>query len=893
MNNPITYGKIFKRYRCLNNTKMPDNYYNPSRLLENVEKLVERKANDKIILNSIQEGITDVSNSNINEAGFGYITKLISTANNIDSKFTFFTNEVTENVIPYLLKDGLDNAKYTVEESDLQDWQKDTLLNAIKETSIIDRILNNHSTIAKRFNLDRITESKDLDSIVESVCTMIDTYDVPIYQKLNLSIEELTYLLGKNNIKTNNTVLVSECTKYYLLSTNTLSTKDKSNIRTTLQESYCISPDDTKLVSYIFEDGSKELESIDDYINDYLLKDNKSTAKLAITFGSAIINARDTDILYNIGNLFKFVYDAYILDVENYNKSENIIKNNFDAMFAVFKTVLRRLANDNSIEYMSTLKSNIAKIYDEVLDKYNHLIDNNRRTITEYFLLSIKDIMEVIDELLVDKYPESNLEAYNYITREDASHITISVAESKSVGLLKSVTNFNSKWKEKSKQFAKKVHAKFVEFPSDMKKFIIGETTSLASLITEDKRLDCTVMKMELEEGCDYIGIHKFFNSLCEEYNLLAKDEYNKLDSRAYYEISSNIAELHIAESSIIDIDDKDIIFNDLSDPMLLQDVKNLNEVASFCDYIMENLEEISNLDAYLATKLNESSTPLSVDEYELVVEALSIMNAPESTIKLFSEKYLNSLQTYVTESGYSSAKYIYNSSKVKTIEESYKPYNYASIEEYAFCTGVLATILEKKDESLMDKDRKLGEDIKKKNPLKGINFNGIKLVLQGIKNKFKNLSTKEKELSTKIDNNFKNFVSSIKKASVDKKREQIIKNDVVPSLSKCIKTGILLAGVGVFGNPILAAALAIGSFAANRKITAKEKTLICDEIETELQVIDREIANADARNQTKRYRALLTQKKALQREYQRIKYNKNIGKKFYVSPNAGTQVES
>ena len=111
--------------------------------------------------------------------------------------------------------------------------------------------------------------------------------------------------------------------------------------------------------------------------------------------------------------------------------------------------------------------------------------------------------------------------------------------------------------------------------------------------------------------------------------------------------------------------------------------------------------------------------------------------------------------------------------------------------------------------------------------------------------------------------------------------------------MSKCIKTGILLAGVGVFGNPILAAALAIGSFAANRKITAKEKTLICDEIETELQVIDREIANADARNQTKRYRALLTQKKALQREYQRIKYNKNIGKKFYVSPNAGTQVES
>ena len=73
----------------------------------------------------------------------------------------------------------------------------------------------------------------------------------------------------------------------------------------------------------------------------------------------------------------------------------------------------------------------------------NHIIDNNRRTITEYFLLSVKDIIEAIDELMSSIYPESNLEAYNYITREDASHISVSLAETKSVGLLKSIFAFN------------------------------------------------------------------------------------------------------------------------------------------------------------------------------------------------------------------------------------------------------------------------------------------------------------------------------------------------------------------------------------------------------------------------------------------------------------------
>ena len=52
--NCITYGKIFKRYKCLNNIKSFNNNYNPSRILENVESQISRKTNDRVILNLIQ-----------------------------------------------------------------------------------------------------------------------------------------------------------------------------------------------------------------------------------------------------------------------------------------------------------------------------------------------------------------------------------------------------------------------------------------------------------------------------------------------------------------------------------------------------------------------------------------------------------------------------------------------------------------------------------------------------------------------------------------------------------------------------------------------------------------------------------------------------------------------
>jgi hypothetical protein len=56
------------------------------------------------------------------------------------------------------------------------------------------------------------------------------------------------------------------------------------------------------------------------------------------------------------------------------------------------------------------------------------------------------------------------------------------------------------------------------------------------------------------------------------------------------------------------------------------------------------------------------------------------------------------------------------------------------------------------------------------------------------------------------------------------------------------------------------------------------------DDIEIELDLVEKEIQMADNRNQIKKMRQLMKMKKTLQREYQRIKYNIRIGKDIIPS---------
>ena len=171
-----------------------------------------------------------------------------------------------------------------------------------------------------------------------------------------------------------------------------------------------------------------------------------------------------------------------------------------------------------------------------------------------------------------------------------------------------------------------------------------------------------------------------------------------------------------------------------------------------------------------------------------------------------------------------------------------------------------------------------------------------IKLALKGLASKAKEFNNKHKMAVNHFDSMTRNFVKKMRDAASNERREQIIRGSVIPSFSRIIKMGIVLSGMGalVAGGvmPVIIPVItALGTFAMDKSLMKKERLLLLDEIDTELDVIDKEITLAEQNNQLNKYRALLRYKKTLQRQYQRIRYNVRIGKD--IAPDVGMPVKA
>lgn len=153
--------------------------------------------------------------------------------------------------------------------------------------------------------------------------------------------------------------------------------------------------------------------------------------------------------------------------------------------------------------------------------------------------------------------------------------------------------------------------------------------------------------------------------------------------------------------------------------------------------------------------------------------------------------------------------------------------------------------------------------------------LNTLKLISDKLRVNLSKLSDKEKAISKKIDNSVERFTNDVKKSFASKNREAVIKGNVLPSASDLLKTCIINAGLGfVTKNPAVAVVGTLGTIAMSKSATKKERQFILDEIEIQLNVVDKKLSMAESNSDMKAYEELLRIQKKLKREEQRIKYN-------------------
>ena len=153
---------------------------------------------------------------------------------------------------------------------------------------------------------------------------------------------------------------------------------------------------------------------------------------------------------------------------------------------------------------------------------------------------------------------------------------------------------------------------------------------------------------------------------------------------------------------------------------------------------------------------------------------------------------------------------------------------------------------------------------------------NNLKLASINLKNAIRGLSDKEKAVSRTIDASINTFSRGVERALTNDNREAVLRGSIIPSASKTIKAAII-SGAAWANNPALAVIGALGGLAMSKQLQHKERQLILDEIEIELQMCEKYLRIAEEKNDMEATKQLLKTQRDLQRQHQRIKYRMKV----------------
>lgn len=121
---------------------------------------------------------------------------------------TYIANEIIPNSI-----------SEAVDLSNISKSSRSIIESAVKKNELYDRLLHNQKMLEKRFNISETCRGKrTVKSICESLCTLIDTYEIPLTYKYNIALENVIFSLVQNNFVFESDMEVANyVTEYFMM----------------------------------------------------------------------------------------------------------------------------------------------------------------------------------------------------------------------------------------------------------------------------------------------------------------------------------------------------------------------------------------------------------------------------------------------------------------------------------------------------------------------------------------------------------------------------------------------------------------------------------------------------------------------------------------------------
>ena len=856
----ISYANIEKRKTIHAATKDNLCLAEASRILDRYSDLGEKSDLEKLIKYCTVHY----------EAADTYFDEIVRAVN---SKYPEMIETVTESIVPLV----------NYNSSDYKNFPE--VYKALRSNEKIDNMLMNHRMINEKYDIEgfvtsnKLLESKDIAEITASTVNRFDT--IPVRGKVQIALQEFFLLANKYGIKYDDKV-ITETIVNTIVDANPNSNDTIQQIDNTIRNNECIDTATAKPVCDHF--GA---DTIRNYA-DELCNDTVNKFRHIDSIYYRIRNSCHGDIDQEFKDAMKYLADKMI-------------------------SVLRASAEDGTLsaDDLRFLKDSVDKAISKQILLANkvqlfapHVVQN-----FTYFLGLIRDFREELDSCINSVYSKSNVDTMNeavewgkIFKRENLIH-ALSVADKR----------LKSKFKEINNEVTDKV--------KKAKDWVFDRETKVEEAVLVDGTIDYTVESWFFNEESTYF-VKEVAEDLCSNIN---KTDLYKTNYKMYYISLEGLVEFHLIsnESTVVDENyNMDYVSESLGSYIeslmeyayILEDLKipdeedmvsflkdhpgyssSIVDLAGYAGYDKDTMDNVIIRTSAYRNENQEEETKQSFDSYmnTPIGDFYTAMEAAHMLSDIvFSEDY--EIEDLDDEDEYNDdflddlildddeEEYIEEKQMVKITKHpdpqkvpKAKPDTMKATAQQNFNTPKV----DKGDTKVKVDDK--DEEPKEKKPF--IDLNSIKLTLMGFKKKIKDLDAKAQQAARNSDVSFNMFVNNVKKMLVSDRREAIIKGSVIPSFHRCILASIGLAGLAII-NPIFSIIALIGGIAVSKNLTKKERALLMDDIAVEIEVIDKEIQNAEAKNQMKKLRALLKTKKELQRQYQRIRYNIRIGKDIIPS---------
>lgn len=699
-----------------------------------------------------------------------------------------------------------------------------------------DRVLRNEARLLKRFDLNKIINDNIIRGTRHTVfelCSLLDTYNMSSKAKLNIALENVSYALFKSG----HDIDLNEASEYiveYFLTRDTIITdKDYKGYIDVLEHNGFIDKE-SENISYVFKTNEDGYNSFTKKLIDMSERCDDPQYKIHIRKVLSIRNEKDAS---------QYIDDTILMildDTTNINDASLLLNSiycvpligNVSEEFVNYKMELSKRKVDIKVKLSEVENLNLVK---EALDngsllEFAHLLSN---------------VIHYENYILDDHY------------KDETDPIKILEGASNDIeDVIKAFKASNEKSPSKFKNMITRIMTKS---PQN----IIDETPNIF-----------TAVRMMLYLGvAAAVPLGPIFSAILLLVDKLVSTHLNIKEAEKLLKYLKN--EKKNAENKLDNISDKEKENQKEYIQCLNKSIKKVEKYISDLDDENEALYGSDNDDFDFGFDDFDMNFESVIESGSLVgdslpQEILSMISA-ETDVEILANLSILFDNSFCSQSFYESVEKVNIDGKFDTIlanrglETIFLDTEEPSIIAQFESASILQDIL---NEAKINKD-------KKKEPF---TLNTLKMATINFRKKFRDISGKEKEFWRNIDIATVNLTKGIQQALTSDRREAIIKGSIIPSFSKCIKYLLAIAGAGFIGSfagvgVISAAITAVGMFGASKTLNERERRLLYDEIDTELQVVEKQIQLAENEGDMNQYRFLLNYQKKLIREKHRIKY--------------------